>query len=168
MFPKSDEEKQRLKSFISESILFSHLGPEELEEVSDSFFPVTHEPGAFIIKQGDDGDNYYIIDSGRCEIYVRPAALTTGAGNKVAEITKGGSFGELALMYNAPRAATVIVGSFPSLSCFFDSFFLNALCRPKHRRLCGPWIGGPSTTSCATAVNQSDKPTSNFWRTWIF
>jgi cAMP-dependent protein kinase regulator len=52
-----------------------------------------------IISQGDEGDNFYVVDEGQFDVYVND--------KKVVEIGPGGSFGELALMYNTPRAATV-------------------------------------------------------------
>ncbi len=54
-----------------------------------------------IIKQKDIGDFFYIIEEGLCEVFV------DGVG-KVMDAKEGQSFGELALMYNAPRAATVV------------------------------------------------------------
>ena len=49
--------------------------------------------------QGDEGDNFYVIDQGEVEIFVNGELATT--------IGEGGSFGELALIYGTPRAATV-------------------------------------------------------------
>lgn len=51
------------------------------------------------IFQGDEGDNFYVIDQGEVEIFVNGELATT--------IGEGGSFGELALIYGTPRAATV-------------------------------------------------------------
>merc|ERR1711976_991637 len=48
---------------------------------------------------GDEGDNFYIIDQGGVDIYVN--------GAKVVTLSEGASFGELALIYGTPRAATV-------------------------------------------------------------
>lgn len=56
---------------------------------------------AVIIKQGEIGDFFYVLEEGHCDIFVE------GVG-KVMDVSPGGSFGELALMYNAPRAATVV------------------------------------------------------------
>jgi len=62
-------------------------------------FMVKHCVGEVIIKQGDEGDNFYIIDSGDVDVYVNDDLVLT--------ITPGGSFGELALIYGTPRAATI-------------------------------------------------------------
>jgi len=63
------------------------------------------ETGTEVIKQGDTGNNLYVVDSGALECYKQfgkdpePKLLKT--------YVPGESFGELALLYNAPRAATV-------------------------------------------------------------
>ena len=65
-----------------------------------------------MISQGDAGDYFYIVEKGSFDVYVNPSGALEpgpdGMGNQVGHIEAGGSFGELALMYNAPRAATVI------------------------------------------------------------
>uniref|UniRef100_A0A8C4EXD8 cAMP-dependent protein kinase type I-alpha regulatory subunit n=1 Tax=Dicentrarchus labrax TaxID=13489 RepID=A0A8C4EXD8_DICLA len=48
---------------------------------------------------GDEGDNFYVIDQGEMDVYVNNEWVTS--------IGEGGSFGELALIYGTPRAATV-------------------------------------------------------------
>ena len=54
-----------------------------------------------IIRQNDEGDYFYVVESGSFDIFVND--------EKVTEVGPGGHFGELALMYFAPRAATVRV-----------------------------------------------------------
>ena len=72
---------------------------DEMSNVRDHFFPCETNKGEVIMKQGDEGDNFYIIDQGSVDIFVNDA--------KVVTIGEGGSFGELALIYGTPRAATV-------------------------------------------------------------
>ena len=55
------------------------------------------------MKQGDEGDNFYVIDSGDVDIYVNDT--------HVGSLKEGGSFGELALIYGTPRAATIKASS---------------------------------------------------------
>ena len=59
---------------------------------------------------GDDGDNFYVIDSGVYEIYVSKEADFHNPA-KVGEYNQTGSFGELALMYNQPRSATIVAST---------------------------------------------------------
>ena len=64
-----------------------------------AFAPIKFDVGATIIKQGDAGDVLYMIQSGECDIAVN--------GKTVMKAKRGTKFGELALLHNAPRAATV-------------------------------------------------------------
>ena len=48
---------------------------------------------------GDEGDNFYVLVSGKASVYVN--------GSAVGLIPEGSSFGELALLYNTPRTATI-------------------------------------------------------------
>eukprot|EP00163_Fabomonas_tropica_P011626 TRINITY_DN223_c0_g1_i2.p1 TRINITY_DN223_c0_g1~~TRINITY_DN223_c0_g1_i2.p1 ORF type:complete len:752 (+),score=231.92 TRINITY_DN223_c0_g1_i2:422-2677(+) len=104
VIPKTDEQVAQIQKSIAGSFLFNSLDDKEIKEVTDAMFEVKHGPREDIIKQGDDGDNFYVVAEGSCEALISKG---TGPARKVAEIGPGGSFGELALMYNTPRAATV-------------------------------------------------------------
>lgn len=67
--PKSPEEREVISQMVAENILFKSLDEKQLEIVLDAMFPKEFEPGETIIKQGDDGDNFYILESGVCEVY---------------------------------------------------------------------------------------------------
>lgn len=57
-------------------------------------------------RQGEEGDNFYVIAEGVFTALIRQTDL----GEKVVHTYEGkGAFGELALMYNCPRAATIQV-----------------------------------------------------------
>ena len=98
--PKSESERAYLLKTVSHIFIFRSLEPKQVERVLDAMFGREVVEGETIIEQGDDGDNFYIIESGIYDIYVNKA--------KVGQYENQGSFGELALMYNMPRAATII------------------------------------------------------------
>ncbi|KAK5166360.1 camp-dependent protein kinase regulatory subunit [Cryomyces antarcticus] len=110
---KTPDQQARLKAAISGNFLFSHLDDEQSAQVlgalQEKSLPAK---GIKVITQGDVGDYFYVVESGRFDIYVNPSGKLEpgpdGLGNKVGQVGPGGSFGELALMYNAPRAATVM------------------------------------------------------------
>lgn len=57
-----------------------------------------------MIRQGDDGDFFYVIGDGIYDIYAQDESKQD---KKVNSFDNSGSFGELALMYSQPRSATV-------------------------------------------------------------
>lgn len=63
-------------------------------------------PGDVVIKQGDDGDVLYVVDMGELDCFKK---FTKDAEDTYLKTyVHGESFGELALLYNAPRAASII------------------------------------------------------------
>lgn len=111
--PKSDEQQSRLKAAVAGNFLFSHLDDEQSAQVLGALQekPIPTK-GIKVIQQGDVGDYFYVVENGNFDIYVNKSgkleAGPEGLGGKVGSVGPGGSFGELALMYNAPRAATVV------------------------------------------------------------
>eukprot|EP01132_Coremiostelium_polycephalum_P002559 gene2559-3169_t len=103
--PKTEEIQQRLEQALYKNIMFSHLEEEERNSVFGAMFEVQYKKGDVIIRQGDDGDNFYVVDYGVCDIFV---SKNNESPVLVMEVFEGGSFGELALIYGSPRAATVI------------------------------------------------------------
>ncbi|TYZ63251.1 hypothetical protein PybrP1_009442 [[Pythium] brassicae (nom. inval.)] len=75
--PKSAEEREGIGRMVAENILFKALDEKQHEIVLDAIFPKEFEPGEIIIKQGDDGDNFYILESGVCEVYKDDALVQT-------------------------------------------------------------------------------------------
>ena len=110
---KTPDQVNRLRQSVSSNFLFSHLEEEQanlvLGALVENKIPAK---GIKVITQGDAGDYFYIVEKGTFDIYVNSSGSIgpgpEGMGTKVNSIGPGGSFGELALMYNAPRAATVI------------------------------------------------------------
>jgi cAMP-dependent protein kinase regulator len=94
------ERRARIETALAGNLLFRNLDAEQkaLIFAGMSERTVSHADTA-VIRQGEPGDNFYLVEAGRFGVEVD--------GRPVVEIGPGGSFGELALMYNTPRAATV-------------------------------------------------------------
>jgi cAMP-dependent protein kinase regulator len=97
---KTDDERSALKETIKNIFMFRSLDPNQVNDLLDAMFSRVVEANEVIIEQGDDGDNFYVIESGSYDIIVND--------KNVGSYTNKGQFGELALMYNMPRAATII------------------------------------------------------------
>ncbi|XP_059510618.1 cAMP-dependent protein kinase type II-beta regulatory subunit isoform X3 [Stegostoma tigrinum] len=80
---------------------------EQMFQLLDAMFEMHVKVGEHVIDQGDDGDNFYVIERGTYNIFVN----VDGMQRCVGTYDNRGSFGELALMYNTPRAATIIATS---------------------------------------------------------
>jgi cAMP-dependent protein kinase regulator len=107
---KSPEEKLRIKTAIEHNPLFSSLDDEEMDKLFDAMDNASFEPGEIIIKQGDEGELFYIIDKGSVDVFKDDKLVT--------RISEGGSFGELALIYGTPRAATVKASAKEGCKCW--------------------------------------------------
>uniref|UniRef100_A0A8P0NY15 cAMP-dependent protein kinase type I-alpha regulatory subunit n=1 Tax=Canis lupus familiaris TaxID=9615 RepID=A0A8P0NY15_CANLF len=99
VIPKDYKTMAALAKAIEKNVLFSHLDDNERSDIFDAMFPVSFIAGETVIQQGDEGDNFYVIDQGEMDVYVNNEWATS--------VGEGGSFGELALIYGTPRAATV-------------------------------------------------------------
>ncbi|KAI5100555.1 cAMP-dependent protein kinase type II-beta regulatory subunit, partial [Silurus meridionalis] len=112
-YPKTDEQRQRLQEACRDILLFKNLDQEQMSQVLDAMFEKTVLVGEHIIDQDDDGDNFYVIERGTFDILVKSEGTTRTVGS----YDNRGSFGELALMYNTPRAATIVATSPGALWC---------------------------------------------------
>ena len=104
-YPKSDELISALRTRLSQAFMFSNLNPDELEIVLGAMQKVSFQAGETVIKQGDDGDNLYVVETGKlaCSKRFQPDAEPV----HLKDYVPGEAFGELALLYNAARAASI-------------------------------------------------------------
>ncbi len=103
---KTEEQKTKIKSRIVQSFLFESLEANELRIVIDAMEEEKFNTGEVVINQGDKGDCLYIVESGELECLKRSSNESDFKLVKV--YTAGEAFGELALLYNCPRAARVV------------------------------------------------------------
>lgn len=84
--------------------LFEGLSHKDLEKVAKLVRGRTIRPGELLFKEGDPGDKFYIIQSGAIEILKEKAGSEP---DRLAMKRAGDAFGEMALLTDAPRSATV-------------------------------------------------------------
>lgn len=97
---KSPEEIEWLLECIHDNLLFENLNQEQQRVLVKHMYKETIKKDEALITQGEEGKTFYVIEKGDFDISV------TGVGS-VETLKRGGCTGDLALMYNAPRAATV-------------------------------------------------------------
>ncbi|CAM0135832.1 unnamed protein product [Umbelopsis sp. WA50703] len=101
--PKSESQANFIKEALTQIFLFKHLDSDQLHDVVLAMKECHTQAGTCVIKQGDDGDFFYIVQSGRLECYIEKG----NHSQLVAIYGPKSSFGEVALMYNSPRSATI-------------------------------------------------------------
>lgn len=105
VIPKTEQQTQRILSKIRQSFLFNSLEENELNSVLGAFEEKKFIAGETVISQGDEGDVLYYIEQGELDCY---KTFKKEEGDVWLKLyNPGESFGELALLYNAPRAATI-------------------------------------------------------------
>ncbi|XP_038834182.1 cAMP-dependent protein kinase type II-beta regulatory subunit-like isoform X2 [Salvelinus namaycush] len=103
---------------------------EQMSQVLDAMFEMPVEAGEHIIDQDDDGDNFYVIERGTFDILMKADRVERVVGS----YDNQGSFGELALMYNTPRAATIIATSAGALWCMDRLMFRRIIVKNNHKK----------------------------------
>jgi CRP-like cAMP-binding protein len=84
---------------------FHKIPPANIQAIFMRMQRVDYKPGEVVIKQGDEGDYFYVIVKGRCAV-TRETPLNK-EGIKLAELGIGDTFGEEALISDAKRNASV-------------------------------------------------------------
>ena len=95
--------KEFIASALKKHFLFASMKDSELSGVVAAMRKRTFSTGEAVITQGEDGNHFYVVEKGHLVIRAN--------GVEVAEADPGDCFGELALLHNCPRAATVEAAS---------------------------------------------------------
>lgn len=110
------------EQLIEDSQLFQALDLDDRRSLFDTGERVTFEPGEIILKEGEQGDSFYIVEDGEVEV------STTLEGKTVilASLSRGDIFGEVTAFSGKPRTATVAAASLVDV-IRFDNEELKAL-----------------------------------------
>eukprot|EP00347_Sterkiella_histriomuscorum_P007226 403349777 len=95
---KSDQIKDKIRNRLKQSFMFSALDENELEVVIDAMDEQRATAGESIIIEGEKGDQLFVVEEGVLDCFKQFF---------LKNYEPGDAFGELALLYNAPRAATI-------------------------------------------------------------
>lgn len=99
--------------------IFAPLPGHTLERLASQLVRVAEPAGTEVIRQGDRGDRFYVIAEAELDVAVD--------GNAVAELGPGGYFGEIALLRDVPRTATVTARTPVVLYALERESFLGAV-----------------------------------------
>jgi len=102
----SQKKREKFENFLSSVPILQNMDQYERSKLADVIKEMKISAGDVIIKQGDQGDDFYILEDGLCV-----ATLDSNKDQTVMEYHPGDYFGELALLRNEPRAANVIAKS---------------------------------------------------------
>jgi MFS family permease len=104
---------------LRELTLFAPLSEPALEQIAVNLRPVSVAAGTEVVREGDHGDEFYIVEQG--------ALAVTVGGVPGVPIHSGGFFGEIALLRDSPRTATVTATTDCALLALERDQFLAAV-----------------------------------------
>jgi hypothetical protein len=110
------EEQLRL---LSANQIFAPLPPPTLEQLAESLDEVRVEPGRVVVRQGEGGDRFYLVRDGTMRVAVN--------GRDVQTLGPGDSFGEIALLRDVPRTASVIADTDAVLYALDRDTFISSV-----------------------------------------
>ncbi|XP_076361228.1 cGMP-dependent protein kinase for isoform X4 [Tachypleus tridentatus] len=98
-YPKSEQSKELIKQAISDNDFMKNLEMIQIREITDCMYPIEYAKDSLIIKEGDVGSVVFVMEEGKVEV--------SKDGKFLCTLQPGKVFGELAILYNCTRTATV-------------------------------------------------------------
>ncbi|PPQ65205.1 hypothetical protein CVT26_000182 [Gymnopilus dilepis] len=154
IYPKNDEQIRRIKAAIGKNFLFRHLNEEQETAVLNAMQERKVVKNEVVIRQGDVGEYFYVVEAGLLHVFIHPEPLPPAwlqssniaedkfvqphyhphFGRMVNECKPGSSFGELALMYGHPRAASVVAMEPSTLWSLDRITFRTIILKARHKQ----------------------------------
>ncbi|TMW57754.1 hypothetical protein Poli38472_014357 [Pythium oligandrum] len=97
----SEPEQDCIVQALQENVLFSCMNHDQLLSLARLMSIQIVEPGETVVTQGEIGDKFFVVRSGRFEV-------VNAHGDVINRLSAGATFGELGLLYSAKRTANVI------------------------------------------------------------
>lgn len=110
---------------------FSRLPAARIDQLLERFEKVFASTGETIIREGEEGDYYYVLESGRCSV----TRVVGGVVMALAELKPGDAFGEEALVADTRRNATVTMRSDGALLRLDKKDFVELLREPLLQKI---------------------------------
>jgi cAMP-dependent protein kinase regulator len=101
VFEKTSEQADRIRGMLKKSFIFENIDDKNLEILVKAMHKVELKEGEKIITEKEDGNYLFVVDEGKLDCHKE------GSTDVLKTCVGGDIFGELALLYNAPRAASV-------------------------------------------------------------
>ena len=141
-----DEATLRL---LGSTPIFAPLPGASLEHLAARLVPLRLEPGSIIVREGDPGDRFYIVVEGHVDV--------TQGGVPLTDLGEGGYFGEIALLRDVARTATVTARTDVVLYALDRDDFLAAVTgHPRSAEaaetVMSARLAGPAATGYRTTV----------------
>lgn len=126
IFRQQNEENENIRSILRKIPIFEGLSRKELAAVERILNHREYKNGETIFHHGDPSGGMYIIIKGKVQVVFEPTQQV------ISELYDGDFFGELALIDDSPRSATVITKMDSKVLGFFQSDLLDLIDRsPK-------------------------------------
>jgi len=132
-YPKTAEELTHIEDILHTNFMFSHLSATHKDMIAKVMKLRIVKEGELIIKEGDPGDEMYVVNSGEFLVFKRDenGILT----ELLRYTTPGCAFGELSLMYGEPRAASIRALTAGSLWTIGRLVFRSIIMNKRHKGL---------------------------------
>lgn len=101
----ASKKRKHYSNILSKVEILAEIDPYEKEQLCDTMKEEEFEAGSYIVRQGEQGDRFYIIAEGK--LIAEKKESPSAEVRKVFEYKEGDYFGEIALVKNTVRQASI-------------------------------------------------------------
>lgn len=133
-YAKTEEQKERIKTVLLKSFLFNKLEASDLKTIIGAMQEKVCANGERVIEQGDEDNAHcmYVVEQGTLKCFKKSKGEDEEKLVKTCE--EGDAFGELALLYNCPRAASVVATKDKNILWQLDRETFNHIVRDSAQK----------------------------------